>query len=304
MNYDVIIIGAGPAGLTAGMYTSRANLNTLIIEKALLGGELLNRELIENYPGYPDGIMGPELGSNMVNQAMNYRARIELDEVMQIRVEEEYKVVQTAQTEYRTKAIIIAGGAHPRKLAVPGEEEFLGRGVFYCATCDGPMYASKIVAVAGGGDLGLTDALILTRMLTKVIIIEQLPQLTATKILQDRCSESPKVEIRCGAKIEAINGKEQVEVIDILDVQNGQRNSLPVNGVLVHIGIEANTEYLKDAVPLNDRGQIIVNERMETKVTGVLAAGDIRSNSLCQVSTAVGDGATAALSIIRQLGNH
>ncbi|MFC2040791.1 NAD(P)/FAD-dependent oxidoreductase [Chloroflexota bacterium] len=299
--YDVIIIGAGPAGLTAGLYTSRAKLNTLIIEREKFGGELLDRDLIENYPGYPNGVSGPELGSNMASQVMNYGTQIQFDEVEQIDIDEDYKTVKTAQGNYRSKALIIAGGAHPMKLGVPGEQEFADRGVFYCATCDGPRFANKEVAVAGGGNSGMTEALLLARMVSKVTIIEMLPQLTGTKILQERISSNPKIETMCGVKIEAIRGDDQVKALDLLDMQTGQKSTLEVDGILVWIGLIANTDYLKGKVPLNEKGQILVNAQMETEIPGVFAAGDIRHNSPMQITTAVGDGATAALSLERYL---
>ena len=304
MIYEVIIIGAGPAGLTAGLYTSRAGTSTLIIEKEKLGGELIDRDLIENYPGYPDGVLGPELGSNMVTQAQNYGAKIQFGEVQQIDIEEDYKVVKTSQGDYRSKALIIAGGAHPRRLGVPGEQEFADKGVFYCATCDGPHFAGKVVAVAGGGDSGMTEALLLAKLVSKVIIIELLPHLTATKTLQERLFSNPKIETKCGVKIEAIRGDSQVKAIDIVDVQTGQRSALEADGVLVWVGLEANTDYLRDTLPLNERGQIIVSGEMETQIAGIFAAGDIRHNSPMQITTAVGDGATAALSAEKYLRNR
>lgn len=302
--YDVIIIGAGPAGLTAGLYTSRAGLSTLIIEKEKLGGDLIDRDLIENYPGYPDGVLGPELGSNMVTQAQNYGAEIPFDEVERIEIEEDYQVVKTSQGNYRSKALIIAGGAHPKRLGVPGEQEFADKGVFYCATCDGPRFTGKVVAVAGGGDSGVTEALLLARLVSKVIVIELLPHLTATKTLQERIFSNPKIGNRCGVKIEAIRGDDQVKAIDLVDVQTGQRSVLDVDGVLVWVGLEANTDYLRGSLPLDERGQILVNDEMETEIAGIFAAGDIRHNSPMQIATAVGDGATAALSVDNYLRNR
>jgi len=299
--YDVLIIGAGPAGLTAGLYTSRSGLRTLIFDKENLGGELMNRELIENYPGYPDGISGPELGSNMLAQAMNYGVEVKFDKVERIEIDEDYRVVKASQGDYRGRAIIITGGAHPQKLGVPGEEEFFDKGVFYCATCDGPRFANKVVAVVGGGDSGITEALSLSRIVSKVIVIELLPYITATKTLQERAFLNPKIEIKCGFKVEAIHGDEWVKALDITDMQTGERSVLEVEGILVHVGIEPQTDYLRGSIPLNKRGQILVNGEMETEVAGIFAAGDIRHNSPCQVSTAVGDGATAALSLGKYL---
>ncbi len=299
--YDVIIVGAGPAGLTAGLYTSRAKLNTLILEKETIGGELVSRDMIENYPGYPDGILGPELGSNMATQVMNLGTEIKFGEVEQIEIEDSLKVVRTSEGEYRAKAVIIAGGAHPKKLGVPGEQEFINKGVFYCATCDGPGFTNKVVAVVGGGDSGITEALFLARMVSKVIVIELLPRLNATKILQERASSNPKIETRCGVKIEAIRGDDHVKALDILDVQTKKKSVLKADGVLVHIGLDPNTDYLKGILPLSEKGQILVKAKMETEMAGIFAAGDVRHNSPMQISTAVGDGATAALSLARYL---
>ncbi len=299
--YEAIIVGAGPAGLTAGLYASRAKLSNLIIEKETIGGELMNRDMIENYPGYPDGILGPQLGSNMVTQVTSYGTRIQFGKVEQIEIENRYKVVRTAQGEYRGKAVIIAGGAHPKRLGIPGEQEFIDRGVFYCATCDGPRFANKVVVVTGGGDSGITEALFLARMVSKVIVIELLPRLTAAKTLQERAFSNSKIETKCGVKIEAIRGDDQVRMLDLLDVQTGQRSVLEADGILVHVGLEPNTDYLKGSLSLNEKGQILVNGEMATEVAGIFAAGDVRHNSPMQITTAVGDGATAALSLAKYL---
>ncbi|MFH1650502.1 MAG: FAD-dependent oxidoreductase [Chloroflexota bacterium] len=301
--HDVIIIGAGPAGLTAGLYTARARLNTLILERELMGGELMNRELIENYPGYPEGVMGPELGSNMLNQAMNVGASIEMAEVTGLEVSGAEKVVQTTGGTYRSRGLILAGGSHSRKLGVPGEADFEYRGVFACATCDGPQFADKVVAVAGGGNSGVTEALILARIASRVILLEMLPELTATEILRERVRENDKIEVRCGVKVAAITGQDHVSGIDVVDVKSGNKESVAADGVLVHVGIDANTAYVKDSVPLNERGQVIVDENMATGVPGVYAAGDIRANSPWQISTAVGDGAHAAMSLEKYLNS-
>ena len=305
---DVVIIGAGPAGLTAALYTSRAKLRTLIIEKGTVGGELMNRDLIENYPSYPDGILGPKLGSNMLKQVMNYGTEVRIGEVERIEMatdtDEDHRVVKTSQGDYWGRAIIIAGGAHPKKLGIPGEEEFADKGVFYCATCDGPRFADKVVAVAGGGDSGITEALSLSRLVSRVIVIELLSRLTATKILQERAFSNPKIETKCRVKIEAIRGDEQVKALALLDMKTEKRSVLEVDGILVRVGLEPNTDYLRGSLPLNEKGQILVNEKMETGTPGIFAAGDIRHNSPMQIATAVGDGATAALSAQKYLGGR
>lgn len=299
--YDVIVIGVGPAGSTAGLYTSRAKLRTLAIEKETAGGELVSRDMIENYPGYPDGISGPELASNMVTQMMNHGAEIQMGEVTRIKIEGDHKAVQTSEGEYLSKALIIAGGARPRKLGVPGEQEFANRGVFYCATCDGALFADKVVAVAGGGDSALTEAIFLARLVSKVVVIQRSPHLRAGHILRERVSGSPKIEVRCGVTVEAIVGDERVKAINLLDTQTGEKSFLPVDGVLVRAGTVPNTDYLRGSVPLNNNGQILVNAQMETEIAGIFAAGDIRHGSPMQIATAVGDGATAALSLEKYL---
>ena len=298
---DVIIIGAGPAGLTAGLYTCRARLNTLMIEKETIGGELMNRDLIENYPGYPGGVSGPELGSRMMTQTMDFGGEIQIAEVEGIELDGNYRIIKSTQEQYLSKAIIFSGGARPKKLGVPGEAKFTNKGVFYCATCDGPRFADRVVAVAGAGDSGITEALFLTQLVAKVIVIETLPQPTACKILQERAFSNPKIEVRCDTRIEAICGDEQVKGLALADIKTGKRSTLEVEGVLVHVGLDPNTGYLKDVIRLDEKGQIFVNERMETQIPGVFAAGDVRHNSPMQIASAVGDGATAALSLERYL---
>lgn len=300
--HDVIIIGTGLAGLTAGLYTTRARLSTLLLEKSLTGGELVNRDIIENYPGFPNGILGKELKRAIVDQLSKYDPEIELTEAKQIRLEGQYKVVKTIRDDdYLGKAVIIAGGANNKKLGIPGEEEFLDQGVFYCATCDGLNYINKMVAVVGGGDSGVTEALYLTRIVSKVTIIELMPHLTATKILQERVFSNPKINVICDTKIERIIGDQQVKAIKIVNGKTGYESTLEVDGVLIRVGLDPNTSYLKDTVLLNEKGQILVNENMETNIQGIFAAGDIRSQSPMQFATAVGDGATAAISIQKYL---
>jgi thioredoxin reductase (NADPH) len=262
----------------------------------------MNIDLIENYPGYPDGIDGPGLGSNMIKQATRFGAELQFANVEKIIPMSTEKLLKTSRGEFRTKAVIIASGSLSRKLGIPGEEEFTNKGIFYCATCDAPRFAGQVVAVAGGGDSGLTEALFMTQFVNKIIVIELMPHLMATKLLQERVLANPKIEVRCGVKIDAAVGNGLLEILELSDVKTGQKSSLKVNGLLVRVGLIANTGYLKDTLKMNSIGQVMVNDRMETEIPGIFAAGDVRHNSPMQIVTAVADGATAALGLLRYLG--
>ncbi len=299
--HDVLIIGAGPAGLTAGLYCAQAGLKVLILERETLGGKILDIEKIENYPGFSEGVPGAELGSQMMLQVAKYRAQIQFAKVDRLEIGADNKRVKTGSGDYFGKAVIIAGGACPKKLGVPGEEAFLHKGVGYCAMCDGGQFAGKVVLIGGGGDAGLTDALYMTKLASKVIITELTPQLNAISLLQERARKDPKIEVICGTRIEAIVGDTHVKAVKLLNINTKQETTLPVDGVLVRVGVEPETAYLRGVVLLDDQGQILVNEDMETKVPGIFAAGDIRHGSPMQVATAVGDGATAAISAQRYL---
>ncbi|MCD5383518.1 FAD-dependent oxidoreductase [candidate division WOR-3 bacterium] len=300
-DYEVIIVGCGPAGLAAGLYAGRSRLKVLLLAKKSAGGEIRGLEHLENYPGFPDGISGAKLGMEMMKQAMKYGLQFKLADVEQIQLQGDYKLVKAniirgGEETYLTKTVIIAGGAHPRKLGVPGESEFAGKGVSYCGVCDAPQFAERVTAVAGGGDAGLTEALYLTQIASEVIVIEMMPELTASKILQERALSNPKIKICCGTRIEAITGNDRVEQLDLLKVSTNERTTLPVGGILVRIGLEPNTSYLRGLLSLDSGGFVLVNEEMETSVPGIFAAGDIRHASARQIATAVGDGVTAALS--------
>ena len=300
-DWDAVIIGGGPAGLTAGLYLCRGNWRTFAIEKESVGGYIMNVEYIENYPGFSEGVVGSQLGMEMKNQATKYGLKIERTEVMAIQISPSSKYVTCIDgSNYTTSVVIIAGGSVPRKLGVPGEDKFRGNGVINCAFCDGGQFVDRVIAVCGGGDAGVTEALYMAKLASKVILIEAMPALTATAILQDRVKENPKIEVRCGIRIEAIVGDSEIEGIEITS-EGGQKETVNVEGVLVHVGLDPNTGYLEGVVPLDDQGQIVVNEYMETEVPGVLAAGDVRGDSPRQVSTAVGDGATAGMAAQRFL---
>ncbi len=300
-SYDAVIIGGGPAGLTAGLYLSRAKRRTVLLEKEIFGGPIMDYECIENYPGFTDGVSGAHLASEMVTQATKYGLKLELAEVVGIELFTSCRLVKCADgTDYTTTVVIITGGAKPKKLGVPGEEKLQGKGMFNCAFCDGGQFAERVVAVCGGGDSGITEALYLTKLASKVILMEAMPVLNASAVLQERALANPKLEIRTGVKVEAIVGESWVEAVELLDA-SGQRETLKVDGVLVHVGRDPNTTYLESIVPLDSEGRIIANDRMETKVPYILTAGDIRSGSPNQIVTAAGDGAMAAISAERLL---
>ena len=293
--YDVVIIGGGPAGLTAGLYTSRARLNSLLIEKGLVGGQVANAEWVENYPGFPEGIGGFELGQLMHQQATKYGLKTLLAEVTGIELQGEQKVIRTTEGDFIAKVVIIAGGSERQKLGVPGEEEFTGKGVSYCATCDAAFFKEQPVAVVGGGDAAITEALYLTKFASRVTVIHRRDQLRASRILQEKAFSQPKIEFRWNSTIEKIEGGNIVERIRLRQVKTGKKSALKVAGIFMSIGLKPNTDYLKSILSLDVTGLIITDEKMETEIRGIFAAGDIRHNSARQTITAAGDGATAAI---------
>lgn len=297
--YELIIIGGGPAGLTAGLYASRARLSTLLIEKGIMGGQITNAELVENYPGFPQGISGFELGQLMHQQATKYGLETFIAEVSGVEFAEAIKVIHTSEGTYQAKAVIIAGGSEHGKLGIPGEERLLGKGVSYCATCDGALFRDQRVAVLGGGDAAITEALFLTRFASKVMVIHRRDQLRASKILQEKAFASPKIDFFWDTVVEEIIGDGEVRELRLRNVKNGKRFTLAASGVFIYVGLKPNTDYLKDILPLDEAGHILVNPLMETKIPGVFAAGDICHNSARQAITAAGSGATAALSAER-----
>jgi thioredoxin reductase (NADPH) len=302
LDWDVIIVGGGPAGLTAGLYLSRGRYRTLLLEKENFGGQIKNVEWIENYPGFARGVAGPTLASEMVTQATSYNLQLEQAEVTKIELYSGCRSVQCADgRDWTAEAVVLASGCRRKKLGVPGEQEFEGRGVIKCALCDGDQFSSKVVVVCGGGDSGVTEALYLTKLASRVILLEAEPLLTANAVLQERALSNQKLEIHCGIRVMEILGNKHVEAIAFEDVATGQRGTRQVEGILVDIGLEPNTAFLETSVKLDSQGQICVNERMETSVPYVFAAGDIRGGSPKQVVTAVGDGATAAI-FIQRLG--
>ena len=299
--YDVIIIGGGPAGLSAGIYTARDRLSTLLIESALVGGQAANAERLDNYPGFPDGINGAELTALMHQQAEKYGMETITAEVTELEPKEKQNTVITTEGNFNAGAVIIAGGCHRRKMNVPGEAEFGGRGVSYCATCDGAFFRDKEIAIVGGGNSAIAEALHLTRFAAKVTVIHRRDQLRATPVVQDKALASPKIDFRWDSVVEAIEGDTTVKSLKLRNVKTNEISSMAVTGVFVSIGVRPNTEYLKDIIPLNEASSIITGPDMETTVPGIYAAGDIREHSPRQVIVAAGDGAIAAISAAKFL---
>ena len=293
--YEVVIIGGGPAGLSAGIYTARARLNSLLIEKGIVGGQILNTELVENYPGFLEGIGGYDLTQLMYQQATKFGLETLTAEVTGIELKRKQKIVKTSEGDFVTKGLIIASGLEWAKLDVPGEKEFTGKGVSYCATCDGAFFTDQRVALVGGGDAAITEALHLTKFASEVIVIHRRDKLRATRIVQEKAFAEPKIEFLWNSIVKGIEGEDVVKRLKLRNVETGKESTLEVSGVFVSIGFKPNTEYLKGILPLDAAGYIVVNEKMETGVPGIFAAGDIRSNSIRQVISAAGDGATSAI---------
>jgi thioredoxin reductase (NADPH) len=294
-NYEVIIIGGGPSGLSAGLYSSRARLNSLLVEKGMVGGQIVSAERVDNYPGFLEGISGFNLSQLMHQQAAKYGLKTIIAEATGIKLGEEQKEVKTTEGNFTAKAVIIASGSERRKLSIPGEEKFMGRGVSYCATCDAAFFREVPVAVVGGGDVAITEALHLAKFAAKVTIIHRRDQLRASRILQEKAFSEPKIQFLWNAIVDEIDGEDLVKRIKLREVKTGEKSTLEVAGVFISIGLKPSTDYLKRILPLDPAGYIITNDKMETEIPGIFAAGDIRHDSARQAITAAGDGATAAI---------
>lgn len=294
--YDVMIIGGGPAGLAAGLYAARARLRTLLIDKGMIGGQIALTDRVENYPGFPEGITGTDLSIAMHEQATKFGMETLYSAVEAIEVDGRYRVVKTTdEGEFRAKTVIVTSGSEHKKLGVPGEKEFAARGVSYCAVCDGAFFKDKVVAVVGGGDAAIDEGLFLTKFASKVIVIHRRDQLRTSKILQERAFANPKMEFIWDTVVESIAGNGEVEALSLINVKTEERLNLKVGGVFIYIGLQPNTDFTNGLLTLDNGGHILVNDKMETGVPGIFAAGDIRQQSSRQVVSAAGDGATAAL---------
>ncbi|ALB48486.1 MULTISPECIES: thioredoxin-disulfide reductase [Clostridium] len=292
---DLIIIGGGPAGLTAAMYAGRAKLDTLLLENELVGGQVRNSYTIENYPGFKS-IGGGDLADIFQEQARDLGANIdEFDSIEKIYISDDEKIIETESYVYQPKAVIIATGAAPRKLPIPQEEQFSGRGIHYCAICDGALYQGKKVAVVGGGNSALEESIFLTRFAEKVYLIRRYDYFKGEQSLIDEVFNNPKIEVLLNKDLTQANGKEFLESVIIKDTKTQESSSLDVNAVFGYIGTEPRTKEVKDYIKLNEQGYIITDEDLQTNIQGVYAAGDVRQKKYRQITTAVSDGTIALL---------
>ena len=300
--YDVIIIGGGPAGLTAGLYTSRARLNTLLVEQMIVGGQVMTTTKVENYPGFPGGIDGPDLVGRFHEHCKEFGLQITNGEAQKLVDAGDHKVVTVDGKELRTKAVIVTTGAEPRKLGIPGEKELTGRGVSYCATCDGAFFRDVPVAVVGGGDTAAEEALFLTRFASKVYLVHRRDQLRATKTLQERVLANDKIEVVWNHIPEEVLADQRgVNKLRLNNKLTDEKRTLEVEGVFFAIGVIPKARFLADVLELNDEGYILTDAECRTSMPGVFAAGDVRSKILKQIATAVGDGAVAAIATEKYL---
>ena len=293
MLYDMIVIGGGPAGYTAALYAARSGLSVLVLEKLSAGGQMTNTEQIDNYPGFPEGIGGFELGERMQKGALRFGAENQFSEVKSVELSGQVKIVRTRKKEFQARTVVLAAGAYPRKTGVEGEERFAGRGVAYCAACDGMFYKDKTVAVYGGGNSAVEDALLLSRICKKVYLIHRRDTLRATKVYQDALFGS-SVELVWNSRVTAFLGDKHLSGVEIDDTKTGEKRELSLDGIFVSIGRIPDTGLFEGQVDMDETGYLIADETTRTNLPGVFAAGDVRTKQLRQVITAAADGAAAA----------
>ncbi len=291
--FDVLIIGGGPAGYTAALYASRAGLDTLVIERMTIGGQMAITDKVDNYPGFEDGIDGFTLGLKMQSGAERFGAKTEYAEVSSVDLEGKIKRITTTSGEFQSKTVIIATGANPKALGIEGEEAFTGRGIHYCAHCDGRFYKGKDIAVIGGGNTAVSDALYLSNLASKVYLIHRRDSLRATKIYHEPLIKSNNVQLVLNSKVVGIEHSDSITGIEVNDLINGSSYSLPIDGIFVSIGRKPATELFKEYIELDEFGYIVADESTRTNIDGVFAVGDVRTKELRQIVTAVSDGAVA-----------
>jgi len=300
-NYDLVIIGAGPAGLTAGIYGSRAGLNTVILERALPGGLAATTDRIENFPGFPAGIAGSELTDNMKKQAQHFGVEVIGTEVVSLEKKDQKIIIRTSARSFESLGVIIATGTLPKRLNVPGEDKLMGRGISYCATCDGPLFKGKKIAVIGCGNSGLQEGKFLLNFVEHITFVEYLPYITAEHIWQERFKQEPRAVFFLNHKLLSIKGEERVEAIVIEDRVSKSEQVIEVGGVFVYTGMVPKSDFVKAFVDVDTRGFIMTNEKQETSLAGVFAAGDICAGNIRQVVTACAQGAVAAINVYRYI---
>ncbi|OPX25762.1 MAG: thioredoxin-disulfide reductase [Candidatus Latescibacterota bacterium] len=293
--YDVIVIGGGPAGLTAGLYTSRAGLRTLLVEQLMPGGQAATTDMVENYPGFPEGIAGPELMQRFEQQAVRFGLEVRIAQAQAISVRGRDRIVSVGDEELVAGALIIASGSSPRKLGVPGEDAFRGRGVSYCATCDGPLYRDAVLAMVGGGDSAVKEGIFLTKFARKVYLIHRRDELRASGVTRDRALSNEKIEFVWNSVVEEIVGEQMVSGVRVRNVKTREQSTLPVDGVFIFVGTEPNTGFVKGILKLDEKGTLVTNRDTETLVPGIFAAGDVQEPFAQQIAVAVGHGAQAAM---------
>jgi thioredoxin reductase (NADPH) len=299
--HDLAIIGGGPAGLTAGLYAARARLDCVLLERLAPGGQVLTTDRVENYPGFPDGVSGFELVDKMKAQAENFGLEIRAEEVMKLDLTDDRRIVTTNKGDLEAKAIILTSGAAWKRLGVAGEEDLIGKGVSYCATCDGPFYRDQAVAVIGGGDTAMEEAIFLTRFASNIKVIHRRDALRAIKLLQERAFAEEKIDFIWDTVPTRILGSNGVEGIELKNVKTGELSSKEVQGVFIFIGTIPNTAFLKGIIELDENGFVKTDDNMQTSAPGVFAAGDVRAKLFRQISTAVGEGATASHAVEKYL---
>ncbi len=301
-NFDIVIVGGGPGGLTAGMYGARANLKTVMIEKYMPGGQIAGTEEVEDYPGF-EHISGAELAMKMSEHAKKFGLEILNDEIVEIRSEGEARKVAIGASgiHYIGKQIIIATGGSPVHLNVPGEKEFAGKGVSYCAICDGAFFKDQVIAVVGGGDAAVEEGIFLTKFGSKVLIIHRRDKLRAQKIIQERAFKNPKIEFVWDSVVQEIQGDAKVRSLLVKNVKTGEISTLDIGAVFIFIGFRPNTGMLPAGIKKNDAGYLITDQKMETSIPGIYACGDVREQLVRQITNAVGDGTTAAMAAVYKI---
>lgn len=303
-HYDVLIIGSGPAGYTAGVYAARAKLSTLIISGTLPGGQLMTTSEVENYPGFPSGIFGPELMMNMRQQSERFGTTVVDDEVIKVNFKKKPFTITTHSETYTAKSVIVCTGASPRKLGIPSEQQFSGRGVSYCATCDGPFFKGEDIVVVGGGDTALEEAMFLTKFGKSVKVVHRRDYLRASKILQEKAKENPKIEFMWNNVVTDIKGDKKIATVIVKNIAGGRETTLSAGGLFVAIGHEPNTSIFKGQLELDDKGYVLLKDHTRTSVEGVFAAGDVHDHRYRQAVTAAGFGCMAAIDVERWLSER